>query len=100
MVLLMIPLMMWSKHGTDITNLDYFNAVKRPLISGALGGLVGWLFKVSFAAKLAPVWILVCGLPLSLIVYAVMLLFVMGQITVYKELIGHLMNRDSQTATS
>ena len=95
MVLLIVPVVAWAKHGTGITTRDYWEAIKRPLISGALGGVAGWLFKLALHDMLATTPLLVLGLTVSFIVYALFLLFVMGQKDLYVELLGHLLKRKS-----
>ena len=90
MVVLAVPLVAWAKHGTGITTGDYWNCIKRPLLCGALGASVGWLFKLAFHNSLAPISLLILGLTLSFAVYAWTLLFVMGQKNLYYDLWSHL----------
>jgi O-antigen/teichoic acid export membrane protein len=94
MVLLAGPLVAWSKQGTGITNADYWDCIKRPLICGGLGAIAGWLFKIAFHNALQPIPMLVLGLTLSFAVYAWTLLFVMGQKDVYYDLLTHLFPRN------
>jgi O-antigen/teichoic acid export membrane protein len=96
MVVLAVPLIAWAKHGTGITTRDYWDAVKRPLISGVIGGAAGWLLHLFFRATLAPVPLLAIELVLSSGVYAGTLLFVFGQKDFYFELLGHLFRRGDQ----
>lgn len=93
MVLLFLPLVVWAKHGTGITNGDYWDSLKRPLISAAIGGAAGWLFKFAFQTDLAPVSMLILGLPCSIGVYAFLLLIVMKQKDMYAGLLSHLLQR-------
>jgi PST family polysaccharide transporter len=94
MLLLFVPVVAWAIQGTGITALDYWDAIKRPLISGILGGIAGWLAKFAFHSTLSPLALLVCGLMLSFAVYAGTLLFVMGQKEFFADLLSHLFPRD------
>ena len=100
MVLLAVPLIAWAKYETGITTADYWDAVKRPLISGAVGGIAGWLSKSAFHESLGPITILTVGLTVSFGIYAGLLLFVMGQKRVYADLLTHLLHRDGQVASN
>jgi PST family polysaccharide transporter len=94
MVLLVGPLVVWAKHGTGITNADYWDCIKRPLIAGALAGAAGWLFKFACYKSLAPLPLLAIGLGISFVVYALLLFFVMGQKDMYVDLLRQLFPRD------
>jgi O-antigen/teichoic acid export membrane protein len=94
MILLIGPLVAWAKHGTGITNADYWDCIKRPLIAGLLGGVTGWLFKFACYTSLAPVPFLAIALSISFGVYAILLLFVMGQKDVYIDLLRQLFERN------
>jgi len=93
MVLLFVPVVAWAIYRTGITAGDYWDAVKPPLISGILGGTTGWLFKIAFHSALPPVAGLVCGLILSFVVYAGVLLYVMDQKAMFVDLLSHLFRR-------
>lgn len=95
MILLFVPVVAWAMHRTGITALDYWDAVKRPLISGVLGGVVGWLVKFGLHGSLSPLITLAIGLSLSFVVYAGTLLFVMGQKEFFVELLSHLLRKNS-----
>jgi O-antigen/teichoic acid export membrane protein len=99
MVLLAVPMVAWAKHGTGITTGDYWDSIKRPLASGVIGGVAGWLFKFAFNSTMAPIPLFILGLTLSFVVYVWLLLFVMGQKSVYAELVSHLFRR-KPTVTS
>ena len=93
MVLLVAPIVAWAKRGTGITARDYWNALKRPLVSGATAGAAGWLFKLACENTLPPIMVLSCGLALSLGIYAWTLLVVMGQKGLYADLLDQLFQR-------
>lgn len=97
MILLAVPVMAWAKHGSGITTVDYWDSIKRPLISGGLGGIAGWLFKFAFHSALAPFPLLILGLTISLALYAWLLLFAMGQKSVYADLLSHLFQPNKQS---
>jgi O-antigen/teichoic acid export membrane protein len=90
MLLLIAPLVLWAKVGTGITNRDYWDCIKRPLIAGLLGGAAGWLVKFYFYKSLAPVPLLAIALSTSFAFYLLLLLFVMGQKEMYVDLIRQL----------
>jgi O-antigen/teichoic acid export membrane protein len=93
MLLLLVPCVAWSKHGTGITTLDYLNAVKRPLIAGAAGGCAGWLCRYAAHGTLSSLPLLALGLSAAFAVYALVLLIVMGQLEMYVDLFRQLTNR-------
>jgi O-antigen/teichoic acid export membrane protein len=93
MLLLWIPLVVWAKHGTGVTAADYWDCIKRPLIAGAVGGVAGWLFKSACQGVLTPPLLLITGLGISFGVYALLLLYAMGQKAVYADLIRQLAHR-------
>lgn len=99
LVLLIWPLVLWAKHGTGITNLDYFNCIKKPLIAGALAAVVGWLFRFCCYSSLSPLPLLVAEVTVSLAVYAVILLFAMGQKAMYADLLNQLLPPKNQLST-
>jgi hypothetical protein len=94
LVLLVGPLVVWAKHGTGITNADYWDCIKRPLLAGVVGGASGWLFKVGCYKSLAPLHLLAAALSISFSVYALLLLFVMGQKDTYVDLVRQLFQRE------
>ena len=93
MILLFVPLVAWSAHGTGITGRDYWESIRPPLVAGVAGMAAGWLFKFSFQSALAPLPTFVLGLTLSCVLYVCLLLFVMGQKRVYMDLFSHLFQR-------
>ncbi len=96
MVLLGVPLVAWAKYGTGITTRDYWDSVKGPLISGAVGGAAGWLVRLLLHVALGPIPLLAFELTTSFIVYAGILLFVMGQKNFYADLLSNLLQRNQE----
>jgi O-antigen/teichoic acid export membrane protein len=93
MMLLVWPVVVWSKRGTGLTGADYWNSIKRPMASGALATAAGWLVKFAFAAVLAPLPLLVLGLALSGGTYLLVLLIVMGEKELYADLLSNIISR-------
>jgi O-antigen/teichoic acid export membrane protein len=98
MLLLFVPVVAWAIHRTGMTGYDYWDAIRRPLFSGAIGGLCGWLFKAAFHASLPPLALLALGLTVSFAVYAGVLLFAMGQKEFFFDLIRQLLHRNRALA--
>jgi O-antigen/teichoic acid export membrane protein len=98
MVLLIVPCVAWAKHGTGITTRDYINSIKRPVFAGAGGAVAGWTFKLAFQRTLPPMPLLGIGLTLSFAIYAYLLLVVLGQKSMYADLLSHLFQRNGPPA--
>lgn len=93
MTLLIIPIAAWSKHGTGITWADLWGAAKPPLLSGSLAGLAGLLVKLTVGGRLPPTLYLMVGLAVVLGIYAWVLLIVLRQKDVYRDLLSQLLPR-------
>ena len=87
MVLLVIPIIAWSKHGTGITWADLWRATRQPLLSGLLASTIGLIVKIMLGGMLAPIPYLLVGLGLVLGVYGWVLLIAMGQKNLYADLL-------------
>lgn len=98
MLLLLVPLIAWAIHGTGVTMGDYWNAVKRPVIAGALAGCAAYLVKAGCHDVLKVIPLAMIGLTVFFTVYAALLLFAMGQGTVYADLLSHLFQRSQEAA--
>jgi O-antigen/teichoic acid export membrane protein len=96
MALLVVPLVGWSKHGSGITTFAYWDSIQRPLISGVIAGVAGWLVKVCAASVLGPISLLALELTVSFAVYSGLLLFVMGQKRLFADLLSQLLQRRQQ----
>jgi hypothetical protein len=99
MVLLFVPIVAWAKYGTGITAGAYWDSVKRPLISGAIGGGAGWLVQFFFHSALAPVPLLALELTVSFAVYGGLLLFIMGQKPFYVDLAKQILKPAAASPT-
>ena len=87
MVLVVIPIIAWSKHGTMITWADLWQATKQPLLSGLLASLIGLTVKITLGGMLAPIPSLLVGVGLVFGVYAWVLLIAKGQKNLYVDLL-------------
>ncbi len=82
MLLWVWPAVAWAVHGTVVSTLDVFRAVSRPLVSSIVAGLIAFAVQSTLGHIPAlPRLILECTV--LLVVFAGMLLFVMGQKTLY-----------------
>jgi PST family polysaccharide transporter len=83
MVLLVIPVIIWAKHGTLITARDAFKAVLTPLSSVMIGGVAAWAAS-GIVGRVHPTFLrLVVESSILFGVYLFVLLFVMKQHPVY-----------------
>ena len=98
MILLVAPIVAWAKLGTGMTARDCWGALKRPLISAAVAGAAGWLFKVAGESTLAPIVVLAFGLALTLGVHGWVLMVIMGQKDLYGDLLNQVLPRRQPVA--
>jgi O-antigen/teichoic acid export membrane protein len=91
LVLLIVPVIAWAKHGTGMTTSHYWSSIKQPLLSGVIAGAVGWFIKFACGAALTPLTLLGLGLALSFTAYVWFLLVVMGQRSLYADLLSRLL---------
>jgi O-antigen/teichoic acid export membrane protein len=94
MILVTVPIAAWSIAGTGITWTDLWNAVRQPLMSGLLAGVVGLIVKVALGDMLTPILELLVGGGVIFGVYAWALLIVMGQKALYFNLLSQVMHRN------
>jgi len=90
MLVLVVPIIAWAKHGTGMATRDFWNAIKRPLAAGAMAGATGWLTKFACKNALTPIPLLILGLTLSLGVYVCILLAGVGQMRLYADLVNQM----------
>ncbi len=95
MVLILIPITAWSKHGTGIAWSDLWNVIRKPLLAGLLAGVAGFGAKVTFGGSLAPILVLVLGVGVVLCVYACALV-AMGQKKLYLDILTELVSGRSR----
>jgi PST family polysaccharide transporter len=98
MVLLLVPIVGWCIYGTGITVAAYWESIKQPLISGIVAGIAGWVIQRLCRGALSPVPLLTIELAISGAVYAVMLLFAMGQKEFYIDMARQIIRQKRATA--
>ena len=86
MMLWLVPQVVWSLHGTTIAPLDLFWAASRPLLSAIVAVALAYAAHI-LSARQSPFIRLVVDGSVMMLVYGGMLLFVMGQKSVYLELL-------------
>jgi PST family polysaccharide transporter len=85
MIVWVVPHLLWCFHGTVISSRDVFQVVSGPLLSGGVAGLVAFAVLVLVGSALPALARLLIGSAVLGGVYALVLLFVMGQKTLYVE---------------
>lgn len=97
MTLWLVPHVIWCLHGTSISPLDLFRTVAQPLLSGLVAAGLVFAFRDYVSMLPSPLLrLFVAGSAMSLI-YATMLLFVMGQKTFYFDLLRGLKSSPRST---
>jgi O-antigen/teichoic acid export membrane protein len=91
MVLILIPITAWSKHGTGVSWLDLWQVARTPLFAGLLAGAIGFGAKFCFGGSLAPILVLALGVGIVFSVYACALV-AMGQKKMYSDLLNELLS--------
>ena len=87
MGLLDIPVILWSKHGTLITTKDILRCVMIPLVPIAAGGAATLAVR-SFVNQLEPTFVrLVVESAILFGIYAVVILFIMKQKSIYADML-------------
>jgi PST family polysaccharide transporter len=93
LLLMIMPIIAWSKYGTQITWMDLWRATKQPLLSGLLASVAGLIVMITLGGKLSPIPFLLVGVGVVFGVYAWVLMIAMGQREVYMDLITQLYRR-------
>jgi PST family polysaccharide transporter len=86
----LVPHIVWCLHGTVISPADLFKAIARPSLSCLLGGIAVFALKNQMNATMDVFVRLILGATVLAAVYLFMLLFVMGQLRFYLELVRGL----------
>jgi PST family polysaccharide transporter len=87
MVLWVWPAVAWAVHRTMISSRDVFLAVSRPLASSIVAGAVAFGVRLVIGQLLPPLPRLVLESTVLMAVFAAMLLFVMGQKSLFLDLL-------------
>ena len=90
MALIIIPIIGWSKRSTKISWRDFWKTCKKPLLSALLAGVAGGAVKIALGGVLPPILLLTIGVGVVFVVYAFVLLIVMGEKDVYTQLLRDL----------
>ena len=85
MVLWLIPVTVWSLHGTAISVKDIAISASPPLISSFVAGAISFGICSFFAGS--HLFRLILGLSLLAVIYLAMILYVMGQKVFYADLL-------------
>jgi O-antigen/teichoic acid export membrane protein len=95
MVLWVIPHIAWSIHDTGISAREVLLTVSRPLISGIVAAALAVGVQFNFGQLPSPFLRLALGGGVMLVFYLWMLLYVMGQKTLYLDLLRELRKKRS-----
>ncbi|HZR19662.1 MAG TPA: lipopolysaccharide biosynthesis protein [Verrucomicrobiae bacterium] len=93
LTVLVWPLLVWARAGTGVATRDIVTALRAPLISGLVALAVGLCAELMLPRSFAPVIRLAVGTPLVLGSYAVVLLFGLKQIDVFKDVAAQILPR-------
>jgi PST family polysaccharide transporter len=99
MCILLVPVVAWAIHGTGITARDYWQAARRPLLAGLFAVGCGLAFKTAFGSILSPIPRLILGLAIVFSIYAGVLLVVMKQAGLYRDLMNQMFQRTRSKET-
>jgi O-antigen/teichoic acid export membrane protein len=95
MILLIVPLIAWAKHGTLISWTDILRAVSRPFLSAAVAAAIAFGAQFLCALTLSPFLRLTLGIAVLSASYLWMLLYIMKQKAIYVDLFRALRIRPS-----
>jgi O-antigen/teichoic acid export membrane protein len=95
MALWVVPHIAWGVHGTVISLRDIATVASRPIVSGIVAGVLALGVQILFGQSLSPFVRLMIGGCVLLSVYVGMLLYVMGQKSVYFDLVRGMAKRSS-----
>jgi PST family polysaccharide transporter len=95
LILWAIPLVAWGVYCTAISLWDVLAATKRPLSSGIVAGAIAYLVQLYAGQTLSPLLRLMMESTVLVSAYVGMLLFVMGQKTIYWDLLQSFRKRSA-----
>jgi len=95
MTLWVVPMIVWSVHGTVISLRDIFLAVSRPLASSVVAGGLAFGVRSVYGQSLSPLPGLLLESAVLLVTFVGMLLFVTGQKALYLDLLRGLTGSSS-----
>jgi PST family polysaccharide transporter len=91
MTLLTVPLIVWARAGTSTTVADLWRAIRAPLMSGMIAGLTGMVAATAVDERLPILVQVVLGATFVYAVYFAVLLYPLGQRSIYVDLANHLL---------
>ena len=100
MALWLFPHILWSVSGTGISVWDVLLAAGRPAVSGVIAAAVAFSVQFYFGHLLSPVLRLAVGGTVLFGVYFILLLSIMGQRTLFMDLLRGLKKTPSLEATA
>jgi TRAP-type uncharacterized transport system fused permease subunit len=89
MLLLLVPMMLWAKHGSLITNRDVFEVILRPFSAVLIGAAITLAVKPWWQGLTPVILRLSVACAVLFGVYFGTLLFVMGQKDVFLDVLRH-----------
>jgi O-antigen/teichoic acid export membrane protein len=92
-----IPHIAWCVHGTAISMRDIFQTVARPLLSGLVAATLAFGVQLAYGHAFSPLIRLALGGTVLLVAYLAMLLYVMGEKSVYVDLLRSLKRHFSES---
>ena len=95
MTLWLIPLIAWAVHGTEISVWDILRTVGPPLLSSLVAGSVAFVVGLAFGQALAPLARLTLEATSLAITFLGMLLFALGQKSLYVDVVRGLFGSSS-----
>jgi O-antigen/teichoic acid export membrane protein len=90
MLLWVFPLIAWAVHGTAVSFRDVLTTAYKPLASGVVAGALVFAGRMAYGHLLTPLLRLIIESTGLLVVFALLLLFVGGQKTIYLDLLRGL----------
>ena len=93
MILWVVPCIAWSVHGTVVSFQEIMVAASRPLLSGIAAAALAFGVQSVFGQSLGPLTRLIVGILVLVATYVGMLFYVMGQKTLYFNLLQGLRRR-------
>jgi O-antigen/teichoic acid export membrane protein len=97
MAVWVIPHIAWCVHGTAISMRDIFQTVARPLLSGLVAATLAFGVQLAYGHAFSPLIRLALGGTVLLVAYLAMLLYVMGEKSVYVDLLWSLKRHFSES---
>lgn len=93
MVLWAVPHIAWGVHGTVVSLRDIALVASPPLVSGLLAGVPAWGMQLYLGSSMSPLPRLILGGSVLLSAYVGILFYVMGQKSVYLNLLRDIRGR-------